>query len=88
MSLAAWSVSNMTRRLVHENATKQVPIHPFSLPCKMEGYSQKVSDLNVVIWKVLKHEVQLFNCSFLQSNPMFKVYMSARKSVRLLYSVD
>ena len=67
MSLAAWSVSNMTRRLVHENATKQVPIHPFSLPCKMEGYSQKVSHLNVVIWKVLKHEVQLFNCSIVHS---------------------
>ena len=78
----------MAGQLVHENAAKQVPFHPFLLPCKMEDYSQKVSDLIVVIWKVLKHEVELFNCSFLQFNPIFKVHMSARKSVRLLYSVD
>ena len=67
MSLDAWAVSNMTGRLVHENATKQVPVHPFSLPCKMEGYSQKVSGLNAVVWKVSKHEVQLFSFSIFHS---------------------
>ena len=48
----------------------------------------KASDLNAVIWKVLKHKSGVILNSFLQSNPMSKVHILVRKSGRLFYIVD
>ena len=48
----------------------------------------KASDLNAVIWKVLKHKFEVILNSFLQSNPMSKVHILVRKSGRLFCVVD
>ena len=58
------------------------------LPVKWKSAMIKASDLNAVIWKVLKHKSEVILNSFLQSNPMSKVHILVRKSGRLFCVVD